>query len=99
MNPSPDKDACAALLDGLASQWMEAGHYIYATILTDAANKVRAYSLPDCDLIATMRCVDCGHVQTVKGLRREGHCYYGSAYNWCDECDGLPKIESVEEVK
>lgn len=45
-----------------------------------------------------MQCEDCSHVQEVKGtagiIDNELHYWWGSSYNWCDECDGLPrKIE------
>ena len=53
--------------------------------------------LPDADVTLKMQCEDCGHIQIVKGQRLDGHYYFGSAYNWCDECDGLPvQIENVK---
>lgn len=56
-------------------------------------------SLPDnCDISLRMQCEDCGHIQVVLGSRYDGENYFGSSYNWCDECgDGLPK--PIEDVK
>ncbi len=52
------------------------------------------------DIAIKMKCEDCGHEQIVKGFRSYGHTYFGSAYNWCDECDGLPVfVEQVEYSK
>lgn len=54
--------------------------------------------LPDAEVSLKMKCEDCGHVQTVHGVRREGSLYFGSAYNWCDKCEsGLPV--AIEEVQ
>ncbi len=51
-----------------------------------------AVELPDeCDIELEMQCTECGHKQRVKGHRHGGKNYFGSAYNWCDECEGLPK--------
>lgn len=53
---------------------------------------------PNADVTLKMQCEDCGHIQTVKGHRYDGKCYFGSSYNWCDECGtGLPK--PIEDVK
>jgi len=55
-------------------------------------------SLPDnCDISLRMQCEDCGHIQVVRGNRYKGQNYFGSSYNWCDNCDGLPK--PIEDVK
>lgn len=54
--------------------------------------------LPDAKLSLKMQCQDCGHIQLVKGHRYDGDNYFGSAYDWCNECDsGLPI--AIEEVK
>ena len=55
-------------------------------------------SLPDnCDISLRMQCEACGHIQVVRGNRYKGQNYFGSSYNWCDNCDGLPK--PIEDVK
>jgi hypothetical protein len=48
-----------------------------------------------------MQCEDCGHIQTVKGfLTSDGGYYFGSAYSYCDECDGLPNpIEEPKQIE
>ncbi len=39
-----------------------------------------------------MKCEDCGHEQWVKGSQLEdGSKYFGSGYDFCDECDGAPR--------
>lgn len=47
--------------------------------------------IPDGPISIQMQCTDCGHIQTVKGNRFDGANYFGSAYDFCDKCDGLPK--------
>ena len=56
-------------------------------------------SLPDnCDISLRMQCEACGHIQVVLGSRYDGGNYFGSSYNWCDECgDGL--LKPIEDVK
>jgi hypothetical protein len=45
------------------------------------------------DIAIKMKCEDCGHVQIVKGFRTyDGSRYFGSAYDFCDECEGLPVL-------
>jgi hypothetical protein len=44
------------------------------------------------DIAVKMKCEDCGHVQIVKGFKVDGHSYFGSAYDFCDECEGLPVL-------
>jgi hypothetical protein len=39
-----------------------------------------------------MKCTECGHIQTVKGTQSYGKNYFGSGYDFCDECDGLPEV-------
>ena len=39
-----------------------------------------------------MQCEDCGHVQTVRGVQVGDAVYFGSSYDFCDECDGLPVL-------
>jgi hypothetical protein len=59
-------------------------------------------SLPDsCEISLKMQCLRCNHIQIAKGNRHDGHNYFGSSYNWCDECEhGIPTpIESVKERK
>lgn len=51
-----------------------------------------------------MKCEDCGHIQEVHGVAHiidNELCYWwGSSYNWCDNCDGLPyKIEEPKLFK
>lgn len=53
--------------------------------------------LPDANVSVKMKCQDCGHIQLVKGQRMMGSTYFGSAYNFCDVCGGLP--EAIEEMK
>lgn len=54
---------------------------------------------PNAKLTLKMQCKDCGHIQTVKGRRLDGVNYFGSSYNWCDECDkGLPIAIEVPKV-
>ena len=54
-------------------------------------------SLPDnCNIYLHMECVDCGHYQTVRGHRHDGQNYFGSGYDFCDKCDGVPK--PIDEV-
>jgi predicted RNA-binding Zn-ribbon protein involved in translation (DUF1610 family) len=49
------------------------------------------------DIAIKMKCEDCGHVQIVKGFRiYNGSRYFGSAYDFCDKCDGLPVL--VEDL-
>lgn len=61
--------------------------------------KIEMYDLPDAKVSLQMQCEDCGHIQTVKGNRLDGACYFGSSYNWCDECDtGLPVAIGPVEV-
>lgn len=60
--------------------------------------QIEMYDLPDADVTLTMQCEDCNHIQVVKGIRRGGEYYFGSAYSWCNECDtGLPIV--IEAVK
>ena len=44
------------------------------------------------DLAVKMKCEDCGHIQVVKGFKVFGRTYFGSAYDFCDECEGLPVL-------
>ncbi len=62
---------------------------------------IEMYNLPDAKVTLKMQCEDCGHIQIVKGRRLDGDYYFGSAYNWCDECDsGLPTpIEDLKVVE
>ena len=46
--------------------------------------------LPDGKITIRVKCEDCGHEQDVHGTRYDGHTYFGSGYDWCDRCDGLP---------
>lgn len=46
--------------------------------------------LPDGDVEVEMKCRECGHIQIVKGVRGLGRVYFGSGYDFCDKCDGLP---------
>jgi hypothetical protein len=48
------------------------------------------------DIAVKMKCEDCGHVQIVKGFKVYGRNYFGSAYDFCDECEGLPVL--VEDL-
>ena len=59
---------------------------------------IEMFDLPDAKVSLKMKCEDCGHIQTVKGQRLDGHYYFGSSYNWCDSCDsGLPV--QIDDVK
>jgi len=62
--------------------------------------QIEMLDLSDAEVTLTMQCEDCKHIQVVKGIRRGGDHYFGSAYNWCNECDtGLPvAIEAVRVV-
>jgi len=33
---------------------------------------IEMFELPDADVVLKMQCEDCGHVQDVKGIRRDG---------------------------
>lgn len=48
-----------------------------------------------------MQCEDCSHIQEVKGavgiIDNELNYWWGSSYNWCDVCEGLPR--KIEEPK
>ena len=48
-----------------------------------------------------MQCEDCSNVQEVNGaagiIDNEFHFWWGSSYNWCDECGGLPR--KIEEPR
>jgi len=60
--------------------------------------QIEMLELPDAKISLKMQCEDCGHIQIVKGKRLGGDNYFGSAYDWCNECDsGLPT--AIEEVK
>lgn len=59
--------------------------------------QIEMYDLPDAKVVLNMQCEDCGHVQMVRGFRRDGATYFSSAYNWCDKCNGLPI--AIEDVK
>lgn len=60
--------------------------------------QIEMLPLPDAKVSLKMQCQDCGHIQIVKGNRLDGAYYFGSAYDWCNECDsGLPR--PIEEVK
>lgn len=62
--------------------------------------KIEMFDLPDAKVSLKMQCEDCGHIQDVKGQRIDGHYYFSSSYNWCDECDGLPvQIEDVQVIE
>jgi hypothetical protein len=54
-------------------------------------------------VLLKMKCKDCGHIQIVTGFKYDGDgdVYFGSAYDWCNECDyGLPvPIEDLKEIK
>ena len=61
--------------------------------------KIEMFDLPDAELRLKMQCEDCGHIQIVSGIRRDGATYFGSAYNWCDKCEsGLPRAIGPVEV-
>ena len=75
-----------------------------AELLEEAAveiERLRAFEpkkpLPDANVSVKMKCQDCGHIQLVKGQRMMGSTYFGSAYNFCDVCGGLP--EAIEDMK
>lgn len=52
------------------------------------------------DIAIKMKCRDCGHEQIVKGSRIYGNTYFGSAYDFCNKCDGLPVfVEKVDYPK
>jgi hypothetical protein len=60
--------------------------------------QIEMFDLPDAKISLKMQCEDCGYIQIVKGSRLGGYNYFGSAYNWCDECDsGLPV--AIEDIK
>ena len=63
--------------------------------MTDT-NKVE----PDGPVTVHMRCEDCGHEQTVRGTRHDGATYFGSGYDFCDRCDGVPRLikDGIEGV-
>lgn len=63
--------------------------------------QIEMIDLPDANITLKMQCEDCQHIQIVKGIRREGSDYFGSAYNWCNQCDtGLPvAIEQTRVVE
>lgn len=48
-----------------------------------------------------MQCEDCSHIQEVKGavgiIDNELNYWWGSSYNWCDVCEGLPR--KIEEPR
>jgi hypothetical protein len=76
----------------LGQKWEPNPQYISKT---DEQSKE---SLPDnCDISLRMQCEACGHIQVVRGNRYTGQNYFGSSYDWCDNCDGLPK--PIEDVK
>jgi len=59
---------------------------------------IEMLTLPNAKVTLKMQCQDCGHIQTVNGNRYDGSYYFGSAYNWCDECEsGLPR--PIEDIK
>ncbi len=62
--------------------------------------QIEMYELPDAKIVQKMQCDTCGHIQEVKGRRLGGDCYFGSSYDWCDDCDtGLPvPIGPIEVV-
>lgn len=50
-----------------------------------------------------MRCEECLHEQWAHGVGEkfqngETQYWWGSAYRWCDECDGFPHKISEPEV-
>lgn len=49
-----------------------------------------------------MQCTDCSHVQEVRGsigiVNGELHYWWGSGYNWCDNCDGVPRPIATPEL-
>ena len=65
-----------------------------------AALEQQEQSLPDnCDISQRMYCEYCGHIQVVKGSRYDGRNYFGSGYDWCDNCgDGKPEPIDVVMV-
>jgi hypothetical protein len=61
--------------------------------------QIEMYELPDANVVIKMQCIDCNHIQNVKGIRRGGSCYFGSSYDFCDECEGVPRpIEQTATV-
>lgn len=52
----------------------------------------------------TLQCEDCGHVQEVRSAAayeyEDGtqHFWFGSAYDFCDICDGLPRQINHEKI-
>lgn len=59
----------------------------------------RSQSLPDnCKISLRMQCEECMHVQVVKGSRYDGCNYFGSAYDWCNNCDG-GKLHPIDSLK
>jgi hypothetical protein len=57
--------------------------------------------MQDTKILATVKCTECGHIQTTHGFRvnpqEGGGTYFGSGYSYCDECDGYPEeISRVE---
>lgn len=51
------------------------------------------------NITVTLKCQDCGYVQEVRSAcaheDSEGkpHYYFGSRYDFCDECDGPVEVE------
>jgi hypothetical protein len=94
--------AAPELLEALkrAHTWLQGSEPARAQYLGEVIAKVTEQpkeSLPDnCNIYLHMECVDCGHYQTVRGHRHNGHNYFGSGYDFCDKCDGVPK--PIDEV-
>ena len=65
-----------------------------------AALAQQEQSLPDnCDISQRTLCQICDHIQVVKGSRFNGQNYFGSGYDWCDNCgDGNPEPIGVVMV-
>jgi hypothetical protein len=60
---------------------------------------IEMFELPDAEVKVDMICEECNHIQTVKGRRLEGAYFFGSGFDFCDKCDGLPiYIEGSLEV-
>lgn len=37
-----------------------------------------------------VKCDECGHEQTVSGVEVNESYYFGSGFDFCDVCDGVP---------
>jgi len=87
--------AILALLDKLAAEEASDKESIemYRRV-RDSRDALQAHLLNEAlteTTIQKMRCTECGHEYVIEGIQAPGRRYFGSAYDFCPECEGAPE--------